>query len=97
VAIRRGNMPKTIDAFTTRTHLGQVIKRVTEGERFIVTKKGKPQMVLLSVDDFEDLLEIVAERQDKELQKALRESARQYKRGEVSSLDALQTIYASTK
>jgi len=85
-------MPKTIDAFTTRTHLGQVIKRVTEGERFIVTKKGKPQMVLLSVDDFEDLLEIVAERQDKELQKALRESARQYKRGEVSSLDALQTI-----
>ncbi len=90
-------MPKTIDAFTTRTHLGQVIKRVAEGERFIVTKKGKPQMVLMSIDDFEDLLEIAAERQDKELQRALKESARQYKRGEVSSLEALQTIYAGSE
>jgi len=90
-------MPKTIDAFTTRTHLGQVMKLVVQGERFIVTKKGKPQMVLMSVDDFEDLLEVAAERQDKEFQKALKESARQYKRGEISSLDALRTIYAGTK
>ncbi|GEM_PF-5246942 len=97
MAMKRDSMPKTIDAFTTRTHLGQVIKRVAEGERFIVTKKGKPQMVLMSIDDFEDLLEIAAERQDKELQRALKESARQYKRGEVSSLEALQTIYAGSE
>ncbi len=88
--------PKTINAFTARTHFGQVIKLVVQGGRFIVTKKGRPQMVLLSVDDFEDLLEIAAERQDKELQRALKESARQYKRGEVSSLDALRTIYTGS-
>lgn len=49
--------------------------------------------MILGVEDVEDLLEIAAEKQDKELQKALKESARQYSRGEISSLDVLWAIY----
>jgi prevent-host-death family protein len=89
--------PKLINAFTARTHLGQLIKQASEGERFVLTKKGRPKVVILGVDDFEDLLELAAEQEDKELQRALRESMRQYKRREVSSLDALQAIYAGAR
>jgi len=41
--------------------------------------------------------EVAAEQRDKAFQKALRESARQYKRGKVSSLKALQAIYTATR
>ena len=91
-------MPKMINAFTARTHLGQVIKRVSEaGETFVLTKNRKPKVVILGVEEHEDLLEVAAEQQSKELQQVLQESARQYKRGEVSSLGALQAIYAGTR
>ncbi len=96
MALKKGPVPKTINAFTARTHLGRIISLASEGERFILTKKGKPKVVILGVEDFQDLLEVASERQDKELQRALRESARQYKRGEVSSLAALRAIYTGT-
>lgn len=96
MALKKGPVPKTINAFTARTHLGRIITLASEGERFILTKKGKPKVVILGVEDFQDLLEVAAEQQDKELQRALRESARQYKRGEVSSLAALRAIYTGT-
>lgn len=54
-------------------------------------------MAIIGVEDFEDLLEVASEQEDKELQAALRESARQYRRGEVSSLNALRTIYAGRR
>ncbi len=87
-------MPKTINAFTARTHLGRLIKLASEdGETFVLTKKGTPKVVLLGVEQYTDLLEILAEEQDEEFRKALDESAAQIKRGEVSSLEALRAIY----
>lgn len=87
-------MPKTINAFTARTHLGQLIKRVADdGESFILTKKGRPKAVILSIPAYEDLLEIVAEQEDPDWQTALQKATRQYKRGEVSSMEALRAIY----
>ena len=97
MVLKKGPVPKTINAFTARTHLGRIITLASEGQRFVLTKKGKPKVVILGVEDFQDLLEVAAEQQDKELQKALRQSVRQYKRGEVSSLAALQAIYAGTR
>lgn len=94
---KRRKVPKLINAFTARTHLGQVIKRASEGERFILTKKGRPKVAILGVDDLEDLLEVAAEHEDKEFQRALRDSMRQYKRGKVSSLEALRAIYAGSR
>lgn len=64
-----------------------------DGETFVLTKKGKPKVVMVGVDQYEDLLEILAEGRDKDLRKALRESAAQIKRGDVSSLEALRAIY----
>lgn len=86
--------PQQINAFTARTHLGQLIKQVSEnGATYVVTKKGKPKVVIVGVKEYEDLLEILAEQHDRVFQKALRESAAQIKRGEVSSIAALRAIY----
>ncbi len=86
--------PKTINAFAARTHLGRVLRGVSEeGEVYVLTKKGRPKAVVVGVEEYQELLEILAEQQDKEFRRALRESAAQIKRGEVSSLAALRAIY----
>ncbi len=85
---------KTINAFTARTHLGRLINQVSEkGATYVLTKKGKPKVVIVGVKEYEELLEILAEERDKEFQRALKESAAQIKRGEVSSVAALRAIY----
>ena len=90
----KSKAPKFINAFTARTHLGRLIKQVSEkGETYVLTKKGKPKIVLVGVEEYEDLLEILAEERDREFRKALKESAAQVKRGEVSSVAALRAIY----
>jgi len=93
---RKPAVPKMINAFSARTHLGRVIKGVSEeGEVYVLTKKGKPKAVVVGVEEYQELLEVLAEQQDKEFQRALRESAAQLKRGEISSLAALKAIYKS--
>lgn len=90
----RPRRPKFINAFTARTHLGRLITQVSEkGETYVLTKKGKPKIVLIGVEEYEDLLEIMAEERDRDFQKALKESAAQVRRGEVSSVAALRAIY----
>ena len=90
----KSKAPRFINAFTARTHLGRLIKQVSEkGETYVLTKKGKPKIVLVGVEEYEDLLEILAEERDREFRRALKESAAQVKRGEVSSVAALRAIY----
>ena len=92
----KSKAPRFINAFTARTHLGRLITQVSEkGETYVLTKKGKPKIVLVGVDEYEDLLEILAEERDRNFRKALKESAAQVKRGEVSSVAALRAIYRS--
>lgn len=94
MVMRKTRAPKLVNAFTARTHLGRLIRQVSEkGETYVLTKKGKPKMVLVGVKEYEDLLEILAEERDREFQKALKESVAQIKRGEVSSIAALRAIY----
>ncbi|MBI3950403.1 MAG: type II toxin-antitoxin system Phd/YefM family antitoxin [Acidobacteria bacterium] len=46
-------MTKIIPALTARTRFGEVIRRARErGERFIVDKRGEPQVVILSIEDY---------------------------------------------
>lgn len=50
-------VPKLINAFTARTHLGRLIRQVSEkGETYVLTKKGKPKVVLMGVEEYQDLL-----------------------------------------
>jgi prevent-host-death family protein len=56
-----GTQPKTtstmISALTARTQLGQILKRVkTKNERFIIGRRGQPQAVVMSIEDYIDTI-----------------------------------------
>ncbi len=46
-------MTNIVSALTARTQLGQIMQRATKNqERFVVDRRGEPQVVIMSVDDF---------------------------------------------
>ena len=46
-------LTKLIDALSVRTHLGEVMEQVEkENVRFLVSRRGKPKVVILSVEDY---------------------------------------------
>lgn len=47
------SMTKLIDALSVRTRLGEVMEQVEkENVRFLVSRRGKPKVVILSVEDY---------------------------------------------
>jgi prevent-host-death family protein len=50
---RRTHTLKIIPALTARTQLGQILRRVRQNqERFVVDKRGEPQAVIMSVEEY---------------------------------------------
>ena len=48
-----GAVPMTISALTARTQLGQIMRRAkNDQERFLVDRRGEPQVVIMGVKDF---------------------------------------------
>ena len=44
---------RIVPALTARTQLGQILKRVRQNkERFVVDKRGHPQAVIMSVEEY---------------------------------------------
>jgi prevent-host-death family protein len=44
-----------VSALTARTQLGQILKRVkAKNERFIIGRRGQPQAVVMSIEDYID-------------------------------------------
>ena len=75
--------PTPIPASIARTQLGAILDQVGQGHsRFLITRGGKPAAVLLSVDDFEDLLEEV----DPEFRKTMEGAASEHDAGLSLSL-----------
>jgi Antitoxin Phd_YefM, type II toxin-antitoxin system len=47
------SMPKIITALTARTQFGQILRRAgQQQERFIVERRGNPEVVILGLKDF---------------------------------------------
>ena len=79
-------MAKTIDAHEARVHFGQLLSEVSEKDHtFFVKRRGKIAAVILSPDDYGDMLEIGVELEDGEVVKALAESKKQFELGEVGT------------
>lgn len=50
-------MPKVVSALTARTQFGQIMRRAREKQdRFVVDKRGEPQVVIMGVKDFIDTI-----------------------------------------
>ena len=66
-----------------RTQLGSLLKQAAEKKaRFVITKSGKPTAVLLSISDFDDIVEEL----DPEFQKSLRAAAKEIQAGKGITL-----------
>ena len=77
------NVPRVISALAARTQFGQIMRRASQKqERFVVDKRGQPQVVIMGVRDF--LKTIVPE---PEVMAAIRSEA---KRGGKASLTMRQ-------
>ena len=70
-------MDKIIGVVDTRTHLRQILKKVSNGKRFIITQRSKARAALISLDELETL-EIMA---DKKLLREIIEAKEDIKSG----------------
>ena len=77
------NVATTIPAYIARTQLGSLLKQAAEKKaRFVITKSGKPVAVLLSVSDFDDMLEEL----DPVFRKSLESAYKEYRSGKAITL-----------
>ena len=64
------NYSETIPASQAKTHFSKLMKRVREQhESFVISQRGKIEGVLLSIEEYESLLETLEILSDRELMK----------------------------
>ncbi len=89
-------MVNTITLKELRPELPVVIKNIdTRLDRYIVTKRGKPVAVMMSVDDYEGFLETMDILADKEVVKRIRKSQEEIRKGKTISFEALRRKIAN--
>jgi len=53
MATSAGPVPKVVSALAARTQFGQIMRRARKGgERFVVDRRGEPQVVIMGIKDF---------------------------------------------
>lgn len=71
-----------------KTHLARLVQALEEiGESFVITRSGKPAGVLVSVDEYEGLLETLEILVDDELRDAVSAGLADVEAGRVQSHD----------
>jgi prevent-host-death family protein len=69
-----------------KTHLPRLLSEVVElGEKVIITRSGRPVGVLVSIDEYEGLLETLEILADADMAKAVRRGLDEAERGAVVS------------
>lgn len=83
-------MPKVISALAARTQFGQIMRRAgQQQERFVVDKRGEPQVVIMGVKDF---LKTIAP--EPEVLAAIRAEAKRNKKSTLTTRQIDQEIAA---
>lgn len=84
-------MAKSITLKALRPDLPRVADAVdSKMERYIVTRRGQPVMMLISPEDYEGLLETIEILSDKSSAKRIRKSWKEARAGKTISLEALR-------
>ncbi len=84
-------MVNTITLKELRPELPGVIRDIDiRLDRFIITKRGKPTAIMMSLDDYEGLLETIEILSDKEAVKRIKKAKQQIKEGKIISLKELR-------
>lgn len=87
-------MLKNITLKDLRPRLPQVIEDVEDDlDRYIISKRGEPVAVILSMEDYESILETLNETQDQENMKRIRKGLREAKQGKTIPWKVLKKKY----
>ena len=80
----------TLPLSEAKTHLARLLSRVEEvGEQFVITRSGRPAGVLLSVDEYEGLLETLEILADAELMKSIQRGLEDLEAGRIVGHDGV--------
>ena len=81
----------TLSVRDLRPHLADVLKGIVEKfDRYIITKHGKPEAVLLSIEDYESMLETMEIERDTQLMGRIKKAERQMKQGKGRDLETIK-------
>jgi antitoxin YefM len=81
-------MPETIPFTEAKARLSELVDKVAgERERFILTRNGRPEAVLLSPDELDSLEETVDILEDRRLLESIRRSRRDAAEGKRLRLE----------
>ncbi len=84
-------MISTVTLKALRPRLPQVIERIDRKlDRFVVTRRGQPVAVMLSIDDYEALMETLDILADPKAIAGLRQGERDYRAGKTRPWDAVK-------
>lgn len=88
--MKREASSRCVTAYQAKTRFGQLLDEVNRGRhRFVVERRRRPIAVVLSIEDFEDLMEVGREQADPVLQKALHRAREEYRLGRITTLEGL--------
>ena len=84
-------MIKSVTLKMLRPKLPKVIEDIDEKmDRFIITKRGKPVAMMMSIDDYESLLETLDVLSNKGLMKKIKEAEADVKNGRIKALAEIE-------
>jgi len=91
-------MTKVIPAFKARQHFGQLLEEARyQGLRFVVERAGKPMAVVIGIEDWEHILETLAELNDPDYLASIKEARHEIELGHTLTLDELKEELAKSQ
>jgi prevent-host-death family protein len=81
-----------LSATQAKLQFGSLLLKVKNGTPVIIEKNNHPEIVCISVDDYEDFLEI----KDEKLQKSIEKGKKEIEKGEFYTLDDLYEAHRKT-
>ena len=84
-------MTKNISLKQLRPRLPKVISEIdSKMDRFIITKRGKPVALMMSIDDYESLIETLDILADRKLIKRIKEAEIEVRKGNLQPLEVVE-------
>ncbi len=84
-------MIKSISVRELRPNISKVMDNIHKKfDRYIVNRRGNPEVVMMSLEDYESIIETLDIQANKELVKAIKLAEKEIAKGQGKSLDVLQ-------
>ncbi|MFA6637128.1 MAG: type II toxin-antitoxin system Phd/YefM family antitoxin [Candidatus Omnitrophota bacterium] len=84
-------MTRTITLKELRPNLPGVIRDIDEKmDRFVITKRGKPAALMISVEDYESIMETLVILSNPGMSKKIKQAEREVRKGKVKTLSELE-------